>query len=484
MTCLQSLPPETILQIAACSDLSFSCLRHLRLTCRGLAVYIAPLLYRKAVRDHAVLLRLVRNDQSDIILRVLKSQIRPNCVAPQHYLDSCLHDALLGGHLKAADVLFGNGAEPVFSIDVANRSEHRETRDWLQVHDATGLGSLALAARSRYHMTFWYKDFEPYTSEEEFWIYKKKAMKTILEKLRSHFGRDSDQYGLKISEAHYLRDEHEDEKKEPMLRHPKYARELDMALAEAATADGHSIELMDFLFGCGATVTCELTPQLAGHAWHNALNEEIPALFEAKVDLLLRHGVDPTSVWTWEGMRTPIQFFLRKLYRNFQYFEEPGAFTNKVFGYMEYLESRGCLRWPRSTLRSFVLSVGTVQINCIIDYPRAEEHDDMSTTSLIEDATDGRRELELIFKEPDPSLLPLRVALSNQIALKHFRDLVILPSPTFREWVDKESMSNAIQDLDRMFRTFSVSSPSVESTRAAEDQLSENHPGPEAESSS
>ncbi|EXF86368.1 hypothetical protein CFIO01_00065 [Colletotrichum fioriniae PJ7] len=476
MTCFQSLPPETILQIAACSDLSFSCLRHLLLTCRRLAVYIAPLLYRKAVRDHAVLLRLVRNDQSDIILRVLKCQIGPDCVAPQYYLDSCLHDALLGGHLKAANVLLGNGAEPVFSNDVLNRSEHRETRDWLQVHDATGLGSLALAARSRYHMTFWYKDFKPYTSEEEFWIYKKKAMETILEKLRSHFGRDSDQYGLKISEAHYLRDKHEDEEKEPMLRHPKYARELDMALAEAATADGHSIELMDFLFGCGATVTCELTPQLAGHAWHNALNEEVPALFKAKVDLLLRRGVDPTSVWTWEGMRTPIQFFLRKLYRNFQYFEEPNAFTNKVFGYMEYLESRGCLCWPQSTLRSFVLSVGTAQIACTIGYPRAEEHDGMSTSSFVDDATDGRRELELIFEEPDQSLLPLRVALSNLIALKHFRDMGTPPSPTFREWVGKEAMSNAIQDLDRMFRTFSVSSHNVESIRAVEEQACASQP--------
>ncbi|KAK1704656.1 uncharacterized protein BDZ83DRAFT_772126 [Colletotrichum acutatum] len=359
--------------------------------------------------------------------------------------------------------------------------------DWLQVHDATGLGSLALAARSRYHMTFWYKDFAPYASEEEFWECKKKAMEVILETLGNHCEREEDKYGCKIihrAGAHGMGNDKQSEKNQMMSQNPKFARELDMALAEAATADGHSIELMDFLFGCGATVTCELTPQLAGHAWHNALNEEVPALFEAKVDLLLRHGVDPTSVWTWEGMRTPIQFFLRKLYRNFQYFEEPSAFTNKVFGYMEYLESRGCLRWPRSTLRSFVLSVGTVQINCIIDYPRVEEHDNMSTSSFVDDATDGRRELELIFEEPDQSLLPLRVALSNQIALKHFRDLVILPSPTFREWVDKESMSNAIQDLNRMFRTFSVSSPSVDIIRAAEDQLNENHPRSEDESSS
>ncbi|KAL2876420.1 hypothetical protein SGCOL_008226 [Colletotrichum sp. CLE4] len=250
---------------------------------------------------------------------------------------------------------------------------------------------------------------------------------------------------------------------------PIFAGELDMALAEAANADGHSIELMEFLFNNGASVSCKSTPQVAGQAWHNALNEEIPALFEAKVDWLLLHDVDPTEVWTWEGMRTPMQFFLRKLYRNFQLVEEGSAFTNKVFGYMEYLESRGCLHWPQSTLRSFVLSIGTVQINCIIDYPRTEKY--CGLLSAGGNSADGRRELELIFNEPDESLQPLRVALSNQIAFKHFQDLVILPSPTFREWVDKESMPTAIQNLDKLFRDFSVSKPPVSTSPVSTSQV-------------
>ncbi|KAK1674062.1 hypothetical protein BDP55DRAFT_667850 [Colletotrichum godetiae] len=289
-------------------------------------------------------------------------------------------------------------------------------------------------------MTFWYKVCAPYASEKEFWEYKRKVMKIILENLE-----------IQIP------------KHDPIL-----AGELDMALAEAANADGHSVELMEFLFNNGASVSCKSTPQVAGKAWRNALSEEIPALFEAKVDWLLLHDVDPTNVRTWEGTRTPIQFFLRKLYQKFERPEEGSAFRNKVFGYMEYLESWGCLHWPQSTLRSFVLSIGTVQINCIIDYPRTEEH--YGLLSAGSDKADGRRELELIFNEPNESLEPLRVALSSQIAFKHFQDLVTLPSPTFREWVDKESMPTAIQNLDKLFRDFSASLPRVKSIRAVEEQ--------------
>ncbi|KXH55718.1 hypothetical protein CSAL01_07667 [Colletotrichum salicis] len=425
MTSFQTLPPEILSQIVSCLDYSYSYLRNLKLTCRRLSKLAEPFLHRKALQDHTVLLQLVRNDQGDILEPILHSQVKPKWAAPQHYLDSCLHDALLGGHVKAADAFINNGAEIFLSDDVIVRSEFPETREWLEAHDATGLGSLALAARSRYHMTFWYKGCAPYASEKAFWECKRKVMKRILEKLE-----------IQIP------------KHDPIL-----ARELDMALAEAANADGHSIELMEFLFNNDASVSCKFTPQVAGKAWHNALNEEIPALFEAKVDWLLLHDVDPTKVWTWEGMRTLIQFFLRKSYRSFQCFEEGSAFTNKVFGYMEYLESWGCLHWPQSTLRSFVLSIGTVQINCIIDYPRTEEYCGM--LSAGGDNADDRRELELIFNEPDESLQPLRVALSNQIALKHFRDLVILPSPTFREWFDKESMPTTIQNLDKLFRDFS-----------------------------
>ncbi|OHE95120.1 hypothetical protein CORC01_09507 [Colletotrichum orchidophilum] len=442
MASFETLPPETLLQIAACSDLSLSCLHDLQLTCRRLFHITNPLLHRKAAQSLAALHRLVEEDQGRIIQRVLSYQVKVKSAAPQHFLDISLFQALSAGHFKAAYALLNGGAEIIFSTYSPDRSQCCETREWLKDNDVLGLGSLAHAARSRYHMTFWYKSTAPpYASEEYFWKWKGKVLEKIWVRLQLHFIQDIS-LGL------------------PSVANQTYSRELNMALAEAATADAHSIDMMEYLIRKGADAHCQNSPQLTGQAWHNALNEEVPALFEAKVNLLLYHGVDPMKVWTWEGARTPIQFFLTKLYRDSLYGEEGSPFVNKVLGYMDYLESCGCLRWPQTTLESFVPDIGTVQLNGTIGNDQTEENDLCDAHGV-----DGSRELDLIFNEPNESLQPLREALSSHCSRKQFQQQVPLrPPASFRERFDRDSMPIAIQKLDSLFMVFPVLRPSVSTT--------------------
>ncbi|KAI8317626.1 hypothetical protein K4K59_004161 [Colletotrichum sp. SAR11_240] len=91
-----------------------------------------------------------------------------------------------------------------------------------------------------------------------------------------------------------------------------YRRELDIALIEAANADAHSIEMMEFLLAAGANINAEMNDQYVGQVWRNALDEEVPSLFRAKVEFLVERGVDTSRVWSWQGPLTSAEFFLKK----------------------------------------------------------------------------------------------------------------------------------------------------------------------------
>ncbi|KAK2036284.1 hypothetical protein LZ31DRAFT_601402 [Colletotrichum somersetense] len=272
----------------------------------------------------------VVHDRPDIVLRVLGYQSTYGNIAARYNLNIPLHRALMSGSFRAANALLDMGADVIYSSDSQRRSSCQRTVDWLSESGCSLLGSLALAAGARFHIGLWYNPSCTYSSERQFWTWKKRAMQKIVIRLARLADQDRE---VAICGADLT----------------EYQRELDYALMEAAKSDAHSAEMMGFLLGAGAHVNREADSQIVGQTWYNVLDEEVPSLFRSKVEFLIQHGVDHSRVWSWEGVRTPVQFFLTKLHRSCQYTADSSSFVPRALYFMDFLATRGCLRWPKVT---------------------------------------------------------------------------------------------------------------------------------------
>ncbi|KAH9226750.1 hypothetical protein K456DRAFT_1730718 [Colletotrichum gloeosporioides 23] len=285
------------------------------------------------------------------------------------------------------------------------------------------LGSLALAARSRYHLTFWYRPTKPYASEAEYWRWKKRTMMKILARMRIDVSRRHMEY--------------------PTLSFDGYRRELDIALIEAANADAHSIEMMEFLLAAGANINAEMNDQYVGQVWRNALDEEVPSLFRAKVEFVMERGINTNRVWSWQGPLTPAEFFLKKLHWSCL-FPADTSFIDRALWMMDFLEGWGCLEWPLAIFEAF----NTCEM--------AAQGRELAGLDM-----GAGRELELILNDTDESLQPLQTALKQHLSRKLLQKqklLVTLKEDQGSEiidghaskpnFVDKESLPEAILRLE------------------------------------
>ncbi|KAJ3945455.1 hypothetical protein N0V92_013538 [Colletotrichum tropicale] len=268
------------------------------------------------------------------------------------------------------------------------------------------LGSLALATRSRYHLTFWYRPTNPYTSEAEYWRWKKRTMMKILARMRIGVSRRHMEY--------------------PTLSFDGYRRELDIALIEAANADAHSIEMMEFLLAAGANINAEMYDQYVGQVWRNALDEEVPSLFRAKVGFLMERGINTNRVWSWQGLLTPAEFFLKKLHWSCL-FSADTSFIDRALWMMDFLEGRSCLEWPLATFEAF----NTCEM--------AAQGSELAGLEM-----GAGRELELIFGDTEDSLKPLQTALKQHLS----RKLLKKPLVTLREDQGPEIIDGQASKLD------------------------------------
>ncbi|KAH9225355.1 hypothetical protein K456DRAFT_43982 [Colletotrichum gloeosporioides 23] len=338
-----------------------------------------PILYCGAFRSRTALAWAVRHDRPDIIHRAIIYQIH----SPQANLcpdmNISLHEALRNGSFRAANALLDLGADIVYSSDCCRRSACRDTNAWLSKRCSSSLGSLALGAQRRYHMLLWYNTQCTYLTEVEFWEWKKLVMAKVLRRLEANLSVNS----------------WADASETPLA---EYQREVDYALIEAASADAHATEMMDHLLKAGANVDLETNSHIVGQTWSNALSEEVPNLFKSKVDFLIDHGVNVDRLWLWESVYTPVEFFLTKLHRSCPFTSEP-SFISRIPECADFLESRGCLRWP-----------------CIAfaDANGGEQND--WGTSTADDAEPGMRELANIFADTDRRLLPLQKRLHERVS--------------------------------------------------------------------
>ncbi|KAI3532651.1 hypothetical protein CABS02_13796 [Colletotrichum abscissum] len=379
MCSLKSLATEIVIQVIDSIDDTPSVSRLSR-TSRHLHFVVNPILYRRAIADPTALAWAVSHDRPDVVHGILGHQADPHRFAASFELNILLHQALVHGSFKTANALLDLGADVVYSSDSQQRSSCQKTTDWLANGTCPLLGSLALAASSRFHIGFWYDPNCGYSSERHFWDWKKMAMEKILKKLAAPVCRDQHMIAC-----------------EPDLN--EYQRELDYALIEAAKADAHSLEVMEFLLKAGADIGSEANSHIVGQAWYNALDEEVPSLFRSKVEFLIQHGVDRTRVWSpLEGLQTPMQFILKKLHRCCRYTTDGSLSIPKALYFMDFLASRGCLRWPKVTDMSMDHNGNTHPL--IPNFGGYEA---------------GSQELNFIFSDTDVSIQPLQQALRQHI---------------------------------------------------------------------
>ncbi|KAI8215244.1 hypothetical protein K4K48_012209 [Colletotrichum sp. SAR 10_66] len=262
---------------------------------------------------------------------------------------------------------------------------------------------------------------KPYTSEAEYWRWKKRTMMKILERMKIDVSRRHLEY--------------------PTLSFDGYRRELDIALIEAAKADAHSIEMMDFLLAAGANMNADMNDQYVGQVWRNALDEEVPSLFRAKVEFLMERGINTKEVWSWQGPLTPAEFFLKKLHWSCL-FSADTSFIDRALWMMDLLEGWSCLEWPLAIFEAF----NTCEM--------AAQGRELAGLEM-----GAGRELELILNDTEESLQPLQTALKQHLS----RKLLKKPLVTLREdqgpgiidghaskvdFVDKESLPEAILRLE------------------------------------
>ncbi|EQB51799.1 hypothetical protein CGLO_08637 [Colletotrichum gloeosporioides Cg-14] len=327
---LGDLPHELITGILSAAD-DATTISRLARTCRGLARIANCALYRTSFGGTDPMKWAVERDRSDTLTQILALRSTPKWAITPRDLSAHLVEALRAGSFRVADALLNAGAEIIYSA--SSRPELRSEEVAIRTSESHGhLGSLALAARSRYHLTFWYKPTKPYASEAEYWRWKKRTMMKILARMRIDVSRRHMEY--------------------PILSFDGYRRELDIALIEAANADAHSIEMMDFLLATGANMNAEMNDQYVGQVWRNALDEEVPSLFRAKVKFLMERGVNTNRVWSWQGALTPAEFFLKKLHWSCRFWADT-SFINRALWMMDLLEGWGCLEWPLTAFETY-----------------------------------------------------------------------------------------------------------------------------------
>lgn len=379
MTSLTSLPDELILHI--CEEArSISDLGSLSRACRRLSPIASLVLHRKAIHDVDALKRVAELDDPAMMRRILDHQVPSSREFRPEDMKTVLEEALkIGSFRFAASILYQDAVAE--SRELTGAPVGRSA--WVATNAPYQLGSLSIAAGIRYHAPFRYKPGAEYASESDFWAWKKRTMEGILAQLEGKFSEA-------FTHDREARDRHRE-------------RELNLALVQAAGADAHSVDAMSFLVDAGADVNAGTDFQFAGQAWHSALDEEAPGLFRAKADFLLGQGVDVDRVKTFEGIRTPIEFMLRKLRQSF-WLSGSVSFVGRALDYMDFLELRGCLLWPRVAF----------------EFPSAENGGGVTFPRVVvlDMSEPGARELELIMDEEDTSLQKLREALGCYLYLK------------------------------------------------------------------
>ncbi|KAF3798354.1 hypothetical protein GCG54_00009630 [Colletotrichum gloeosporioides] len=416
---LGDLPHELITGILSAAD-DATTISRLARTCRGLARIANCALYRTSFGGTDPMKWAVERDRSDTLTQILALRSTPKWAITPQDRGAHLVEALRAGSFRTADALLNAGAEIIYSA--SSRPELRSEEVSIRANESHGhLGSLALAARSRYHLTFWYKPTQPYASEAEYWRWKKRTMMKILARMRVDVSRRHMEY--------------------PILSFDGYRRELDIALIEAANADAHSIEMMDFLLATGANMNAEMNDQYVGQVWRNALDEEVPSLFRAKVEFLMERGINTNRVWSWQRPLTPAEFFLKKLHWSCL-FSTDTSFIGRGLWMMEFLEGCGCLEWPLATFEAF----NTCEIA-----PQASE-------SVGREMGAGR-ELELILNDTEESSKPLQTALEQHLSRKLLERRLVTPRTEGEgpriidghaskpDFVDKEGLPEAILRL-------------------------------------
>ncbi|KAF4817475.1 hypothetical protein CGCSCA5_v005821 [Colletotrichum siamense] len=417
---LGDLPLELITEILSAAD-DATTISRLARTCRGLARIASCALYRNSFRGTDPTRWAIDRDRFDTLTQILKHRSTPKWAIHPQDLRAHLVEALRAGSFRIADALLYAGAEILYSA--GSRPELRSEEVAIRTSEShPHLGSLALAARSRYHLTFWYRPTKPYTSEAEYWRWKKRTMMKILERMKIDVSRRHLEYHT--------------------LSFDGYRRELDIALIEAAKADAHSIEMMEFLLAEGANMNAEMNDQYVGQVWRNALDEEVPSLFRAKVEFLMERGINTNRVWSWQGPLTPAEFFLKNLHWSCL-FSADTSFIDRALWMMDLLEGWSCLEWPLATFEAF----NTCEI--------AARGIELAGLEM-----GAGRELELILYDTEESLRPLKTALKQHLS----RKLLKKPLVTLRgedeasgiidghasrlDFVDKESLPEAILRLE------------------------------------
>ncbi|KAK1841528.1 hypothetical protein CCHR01_15827 [Colletotrichum chrysophilum] len=252
---LGDLPPELITEILSAAD-DATTISRLARTCRGLARIAKCALYRTPFRGTDPMTWAIERDRLGTLIQILKHQSTPKQAITPQDLHTNLAEALRAGSFRIADGLLDAGAEIVYSP--GSRSNFPKEEVAIRPDEFHGhLGSLALAARSRYHLTFWYRPTKPYASEAEYWRWKKQTMMNILARMR-----------IDVSRRHM---------ECPTISFDQYRRELDIALIEGANADAHSIEMMEFLLAAGANINAEMNDQYVGQVKNSLLHTNPPA---------------------------------------------------------------------------------------------------------------------------------------------------------------------------------------------------------------
>ncbi|KAI8298301.1 hypothetical protein K4K61_011828 [Colletotrichum sp. SAR11_59] len=202
--------------------------------------------------------------------------------------------------------------------------------------------------------------------------------------------------------------------------------------------------MMEFLLAAGANINAEMNDQCVGQVWRNALDDEVPSLFRAKVEFLMERGINTNRVWSWQGPLTPAEFFLKKLHWSCL-FSTDTPFIGRGLWMMEFLEGRGCLEWPLAAFEAF----NTCEIA-------------LQASELAGLEVGAARELELILNDTEESLQPqtaLKQHLSRKLLEKSLVTLrrtgdqgpeIIDGDVTKLNFVDQESLPKAILRLDEL----------------------------------
>ncbi|KAF5519901.1 hypothetical protein CGCA056_v008058 [Colletotrichum aenigma] len=406
---LGDLPPELITEILSAAD-DATTISGLARTCRGLARIANCALYRASFRGTDPTSWAIDRDRFDTLTQILTHRSTPRWAIHPQDLRAHLVGALRTGSFRIADALLNAGAEILYSA--GSRPELRSEEVAIRTSGSHGhLGSLALAARSRYHLTFWYRPTKPYTSEAEYWRWKKRTMMKILARMR-----------IDVSRRHM---------KYPTLSFDGYRRELDIALIEAANADAHSIEMMEFLLATGANINAEMNDQYVGQVWRNALDDEVPSLFRAKVEFLMERGINTNRVWSWQGPLTPAEFFLKKLHWSCL-FSTDTSFIDRALWMMDLLEGWCCLEWPLASFEAFNTCETAAQ-----------------GSELAGLEMGAARELELILDDTEDSLKPLQTALKQHLSRKLLKKpLVTLREDQGSEIIDDHASKQGFVDME------------------------------------